>query len=953
MMRFHRVMAAVAAAALLLPVIPVFAADPAAESEISTISHDVAAYTGAASVIAMIGAGFDVTHPVFAEDPATPAVTREEAEALLPGAYHSDKLPAVWDYGDDDADVSTPSFSGTAAAALAAGHYTGQGDIVGEDNTVTRDASYYGAAPDAQLLLFKATVGESLRIDADAAAAAILDAIALGADAIWLDTAGLNVNDALRAAFRAANESGTPVMIGAGDVSGEYITLEQIPAVYTDRGTTSAIASEAGVIAVGAAADPYADVSSFIMTTADGETREIEYVDTTSEYFDDSFAALFAGESLSLVAVPGLGKMEDYEGIDVTGAIAVVMRGEISFSEKAKNAAAAGALAFIVVDNGSGLSRMSLEDAPIPGVMISAAAGEAIFAAGAATFSVEALATGPASFSATGITGDLDATPSFLCAGQKVLTAIPEDAMDGALYALVSGTKFAAAGGAGYVARAAEYIREAGLSRGMAIQAVMAAAEPIYDETGALLSVREVGGGLVSGRGDYGACLLTSDTGVVYLAGEATSSSFYFDVRITNTTSERKEYTLSVSAWAESATEDGMLTGTMEQASGVRAYVGDSYMNVCTADGATNAARLALEPGASALIPLRISYPDSLRRDRAAIFYNGFFVDGVVTVTEVSGGSTTAMPYTVFYGEWESAPLTDASIYAGETPILAPATLNVYWVEDEETEVLLPLGAKNPYTTDTEYDEAYNLVNPAFLRYGWVELELYALREIDRVDITFYDADRHEICSRTVEGVDKAWKTGGVVIPLWDFIAMDNEDYLFPDGEYSCEVRLYTSFGQAGDAVQYMGFTFTLDSEAPNASDVALYREGESVMMEVRLTDNEALLNVVVYDTDFSYSAEGQSEIAGERDVTLHFDVTQYDGLSPLYIEVTDRAGSYYVARLTPSGFAALLAAYDEAAAEADESDGIAEGEGSDEIEGSDEVDDDADASDDADGAAA
>lgn len=51
-----------------------------------------------------------------------------------------------------------------------------------------------------------------------------------------------------------------------------------------------------------------------------------------------------------LVAVPGFGRPADYAGLDARGAIAIVRRGELRFSEKATHAAAAGAAALVVVN---------------------------------------------------------------------------------------------------------------------------------------------------------------------------------------------------------------------------------------------------------------------------------------------------------------------------------------------------------------------------------------------------------------------------------------------------------------------------------------------------------------------------------------------------------------------------------------------------------------------------
>ena len=51
-----------------------------------------------------------------------------------------------------------------------------------------------------------------------------------------------------------------------------------------------------------------------------------------------------------IVLVPGVGSREDFASVEAAGAVAVVGRGELTFSEKQGNAAAAGAAALVVVD---------------------------------------------------------------------------------------------------------------------------------------------------------------------------------------------------------------------------------------------------------------------------------------------------------------------------------------------------------------------------------------------------------------------------------------------------------------------------------------------------------------------------------------------------------------------------------------------------------------------------
>ena len=53
----------------------------------------------------------------------------------------------------------------------------------------------------------------------------------------------------------------------------------------------------------------------------------------------------------ALVAVPNVGRASDYAGLDAKGKIALVKRGEIRFSEKARAAQAAGALGIIITNS--------------------------------------------------------------------------------------------------------------------------------------------------------------------------------------------------------------------------------------------------------------------------------------------------------------------------------------------------------------------------------------------------------------------------------------------------------------------------------------------------------------------------------------------------------------------------------------------------------------------------
>lgn len=68
-----------------------------------------------------------------------------------------------------------------------------------------------------------------------------------------------------------------------------------------------------------------------------------------------------AGQATArIIPVPNVGRSSDFASVDVKGAIAIVRRGEIPFSQKAQNAANAGAIALIVVNS---------ENAPLRGTL--------------------------------------------------------------------------------------------------------------------------------------------------------------------------------------------------------------------------------------------------------------------------------------------------------------------------------------------------------------------------------------------------------------------------------------------------------------------------------------------------------------------------------------------------------------------------------------------------------
>lgn len=152
------------------------------------------------------------------------------------------------------------------------------------------------------------------------------------------------------------------------------------------------------------------------------------------------------GEQLTdeyeLVAIPGVGAVADYEGIDVDGKVALISRGELAFVDKIANAKENGAVATIIHNFSGGTNAPDVSDvflgdtfSLIPTIDMSVTDGDAIR---------NALETGPgtvtfANFESSESTGDdindsssrgpsspnFDIKPDVLAPGTNIMSSIP------------------------------------------------------------------------------------------------------------------------------------------------------------------------------------------------------------------------------------------------------------------------------------------------------------------------------------------------------------------------------------------------------------------------------------------------------------------------------------------------------------------------------------------------
>ena len=480
-------------------------------------------YDGEGTVVAVIDSGLRYTHEAFADHGLSeaPAITAEDTAAFLAaggtqGRYISSRIPFAYDYYGGDDDVWTEDSHGTHIAALAAGYARD------EDGAVR----FRGAAPAAQILAMKVFPDNSgSGADDSDILRAMEDAWTLGADVINLSlgsdsgfTADGALGGAYAAAFQALREAGVILCCAAGNAG--YATYGKLQgtalptAAYTDYGTLASPASYRGTVAV-AAAGPTVYHAAGYLSAGD---RQISFSQGTDAGGAETPQLLaLAGETLDFVPVGGVGAASDYAGLDLTGRIALVARGELSFTEKVQNAAAAGAAACLIYNNEEGTITPSVEDAPIPCAAVTAEDGAYLLSLvndegyGALTVSGGAyLATASEdptllTPSAWGPTSDLRLVPTLTAPGGRVLSA---SAAGDSAYEELDGTSMAAGNAAGVFALMVQALRQRGIEdrreiADLAEALLESTARIVTDESGAPLSPRRQGAGLI----DAGAAL--------------------------------------------------------------------------------------------------------------------------------------------------------------------------------------------------------------------------------------------------------------------------------------------------------------------------------------------------------------------------------------------------------------------------------------------------------------
>lgn len=637
-----------------------------------------AGFGGHGVLVAVLDTGTNTTHEAFADYGLTDGLTEEQVNALVaeglvsPGKYVSAKIPFAYDYANQDDDVTDPSIGhGTHVAGIAVGYAEDE-----EGNVI-----FSGAAPEAQLIAMKVFTDNSGSTNTAIYIKALEDAYTMGVDVVNMSLgspAGFTYdptleNELVNNIYKRLDDAGIVACISAGNeysqAYGTYNYYAQylaenygyddsvLPTYYTDYGLIGSPAAYAGNMSVASAENnSYFGYGIVVDGTA-------FYASDSSD--DKLFIQAFGGQDLPYVIIGGFGEPSDYEGVDVTGKLAVVTRGNLSFQEKLINAADAGAIGMVCVNNQSGLINMSIEEYPVPAASLPQAAADA-FAAdadenGCGTLHVNdtesVVITGMggsmSAFSNWGIASSMAFGPMITGVGGFVYSAYIDGDQS---YEMMSGTSMAAPNVTGNMASLLSLIKDSypdmdAKERADLAEALVESTATVLDDGECFYSPRKQGAGLVNSLA--AAATESFILNPLHSLGDSEEGVFTFTLSVANMADYDKFFVATPL----------MMTDTL-----IGAVKGVSYMALAsdwlvededyffTSDAEDGI--ICVPAGSTADVTFTIELDAYLMALLDYYFPFGTYVDGYVFLDEVNSEYPDEIhaSFFGFFGDWTAAP---------------------------------------------------------------------------------------------------------------------------------------------------------------------------------------------------------------------------------------------------------------------------------------------------------
>lgn len=835
-------------------------------------------YDGTGTIVAILDTGFMKAHEAFSVMPTNTKYSKDDIASLLQSqtlaskvtdadsVYINEKAPYGYDYANGDTDAEAV---GQAHGVHVAGTVAGNN---GKD--------FYGVAPNAQLMIMKIFGDNSGSTSDDIILAGIDDAVKLGADSInmslgspagFTDYGDENESEeehlTYYGVYTRAEKAGVNVLVAAGNETSSTNYNAHNNLTYAEYPDNAIVASPSTLEAsLSVASVDNAKTTSYYMLLGEEKLAYNNAVNSaTSTPYD--ILDTMDGKTLEYVMVPGLGEEADYEGLDVTGKIAVVQRGGLNFGTKAENASKAGAAACIIYDNVNGaIINAALESFFIPTVTVTKIAGAKLAAASEkkVSFSKEnyglvdnPIGGGVSSFSSKGPAPDLTIKPEISAPGGGIRSSVL-----GAnnAYEVYSGTSMATPHMAGEAALLRQYIEKnypdvKGEALGDLVNSLlMSTASPSRELDGTYYPVRRQGAGVANIANAIESGAYLSVEGSKRPKAEVGSSKdgvYTYTATVHNMTGEAKSYTVDTTAMIETIT---VINGENFASNSNRDLTADEV--TITYTGLTADNKITAPANGEATFSVKIELTAAGKQAYQDNFPNGSYVEGFTFLTADEGVSLS-LPVLGFYGDWNSLKVFQGTYDEGPANITYSVLADVnaalsgnYVGVNSRTDAFarrwMGFGPARGGRTLVHQSsllrnsEAYQItVKNAKGETMWDSGDLGAVRKTYiTVTQTGYQA--------TATLVQKGWNGR---LPGAD--GSYNAGDWAPEGEYTFSVR---GRGVGSDVDDYQSYNFYVDNTKPELKSAELFEdENGDLKLAVTVSDNKYLQFLWVIDSAQQY----------------------------------------------------------------------------------------------------
>ncbi len=848
-------------------------------------------FTGQGTVVAVLDTGCDYTHSAFTSyEVIKPRLDRSDIEAVLTkleaygydpslkasevyyGNLTGEKIVFGYDYADKDPDIMPFSQShGTHVAGV----------IGGKDDVIT------GVAIDTQFAIMKVFSDYKQGAEDADILAALEDSVTLGVDAINMSlgtSCGFTreVDEQYKNdVYDRIQDAGISLIVAASNDYSSGFGGEESNTNKTDNPDSATVGSPSTYDAAMSVASINGRKEKYMLVNGDLEVFFTEAFNMKSEEYNffemlgitkDNPTAEF-----EYVTIPGVGYAINYSGLDMTGKIALVRRGDITFEEKVQFAREAGAAGIIIYNNVFGSISMTVgNDLEIPVVSIGKDEGDAMaaFPTGKITFDYSNEA-GPfmSDFSSWGPAPDLSLKPEITAHGGNILSAVV-----GGEYDELSGTSMAAPNLCGIVVLIRQFVKEKydltdAEIRDRVNQLCMSTATIALDKYGNPYSPRKQGAGIadISKATETTAFLYVDDGSgktKLELGDDPTRSGVYvMTIQLKNVSDENVKYRLGNIVMTESvSTSDPEYVAE-------KAYILSPSLSYSVSGGTLVDGVVSVAAGAEATVTATVTLSAEDKSYLNSTFENGMYVEGFFTFDNVEeDGVDLNAPFLAFYGDWGEAPLFDLDYYEVETEAHNDA------IDDDEKikadyypttpmgsyyyDYLLPLGSyvydidKSMYTPipATEEHAALSYYSDAISGIYGVFAGL--LRGAKEMNISIVDTSTgREVWSKTEYNCYKSHFSAAVT-PYrapFNLSMVDSESQTaFGGNNTRYEVTMTAKLdwkGEERNSSDTYTFSFYIDYEAPTVVDASFRTEYDKTREE-----NRYYADIIVYDNHYAMS---------------------------------------------------------------------------------------------------